>query len=226
MWLSQAGRFIYSICLKISRRPVKCSDSQMTPDCESVHHNFIITTCYFCDMTAAVSCWLLKLIWFYWRRIFWAMNPTNVSSLLLLIWIRFSLRCWRLWTFFGCLCWHASSVRHGGLYTRVAVSIFKGGGRECAPIIRDHTAQPPRVLERRLGSIKPQIQEEQYRFCPGHGSVNQLFTHAGLLEGSWEFAHPVYMSLLDLWKVYERVPWGVLLRGGTGAIATSPLVPL
>lgn len=116
-WVGLSGRFIDSISLNISRPPVKCSDSQMTPDCESVHHNFIITTCYFCDMAAAVSCWLLKLIRFYWRRIFWAMNPTDVSPDLniVLIWMRFGLRSWRLWTLLGCLGWHASSVRHGGL---------------------------------------------------------------------------------------------------------------
>jgi len=58
-----------------------------------------------------------------------------------------------------------------------------------------------RVLERRLWPIvEPQLQEEQCGFRPGRGTVDQLFTLVGLLGGSWEFAHPVYMYFVDLEK--------------------------
>ena len=50
------------------------------------------------------------------------------------------------------------------------------------------------------------------------GTVDQLFTLAGLLEGSWEFANPVYMCFVDLGNVYDHVLrgilWGVLREYG------------
>lgn len=42
------------------------------------------------------------------------------------------------------------------------------------------------------------------------GTVGQLFTLAGLLTASWEFFHAVHMSFVDLEKVYNRLPPGVL----------------
>jgi len=69
-------------------------------------------------------------------------------------------------------------------------------------------------LERRLQPIvEPQIQEEQGGFCPGGGTVDQIFTLAELLRGSWEFDHPVYMCLVDLEKAYDCVPQGILWGG-------------
>lgn len=51
-----------------------------------------------------------------------------------------------------------------------------------------------RLLKRMLGPIVgPQIQEGQWRFRPGRGTTDQLFTFAVVLRGSWEFDHPVYM---------------------------------
>ena len=42
-------------------------------------------------------------------------------------------------------------------------------------------------------------------FRPGRGTTDQLFTLARILEGAWEYAHPVYMCFVDLEKAYDRV---------------------
>ena len=56
-----------------------------------------------------------------------------------------------------------------------------------------------RLLERRSWTIvELQIQEEQCGVRPGHGTVDQIFTLAELLRGSWEFDHPVYRCFVDL----------------------------
>ena len=64
-----------------------------------------------------------------------------------------------------------------------------------------------KVVERRVRLlVEPQIEEEQCGFCPGRGIMDQLFTLTRILEGAWEYAHPVYMSFVDLEMVYDRVP--------------------
>ena len=68
-----------------------------------------------------------------------------------------------------------------------------------------------KVLERRLLLIvEALIQEEQCGFRPGHGTVDQLFTLAVILEGSWDFALSVYICFVDLEKAYDRAPQGTL----------------
>ncbi|TWW59282.1 hypothetical protein D4764_06G0008120 [Takifugu flavidus] len=76
-----------------------------------------------------------------------------------------------------------------------------------------------RVLEKRIRLIvEALIEEEQCGFCPSRGTTDQLFTPAGVLEGSWEFAQPVHMCFVDLEKAFDRVPrsilWGVLREYG------------
>ena len=48
--------------------------------------------------------------------------------------------------------------------------------------------------------------------------MDQIFTLARILEGAWENAHPVNVSLVDLEKVYDRIPreilWEVLREYG------------
>ena len=41
-------------------------------------------------------------------------------------------------------------------------------------------------------------------------TTDTLFTLARILEGAWEYAHPVYMCCVDLEKAYDRVPWEIL----------------
>lgn len=51
-----------------------------------------------------------------------------------------------------------------------------------------------KLLERRVRmTVKPRIKEEQCRFYPGYGKSNLLLTLARILEGAWEYAHPVCM---------------------------------
>ncbi|TWW71482.1 Cubilin Precursor [Takifugu flavidus] len=76
-----------------------------------------------------------------------------------------------------------------------------------------------RVLEKRIRlTVESLIEEEQCGFRPGCGTTDQLFTLAGVLEGSWEFAQPVHMCFVDLEKAYDQVPrsilWGALREYG------------
>lgn len=53
------------------------------------------------------------------------------------------------------------------------------------------------------------VQEEQCGLHPGCETLDQLYTFAMVLEGSWEFAQPVYMCFVDLEKAFDhRCPVG------------------
>ncbi|TWW71466.1 hypothetical protein D4764_17G0009490 [Takifugu flavidus] len=95
-----------------------------------------------------------------------------------------------------------------GVEVAEVVKQLPGGGAPGADVIL------PGVLEKRIRLIvKPLIEEEQCGFRPGRGTTDKLFTLAGVLEGSWEFAQPVHMCFVDLEKAYDWVPrsilWGV-----------------
>ncbi len=63
-----------------------------------------------------------------------------------------------------------------------------------------------RVPEREIRPVvEPQLEEEQCGFHPRCGTLDRLFTLAGVLEGAWEFVYPVYLCFVYLKKAYDRV---------------------
>ncbi|TWW58296.1 hypothetical protein D4764_07G0010150 [Takifugu flavidus] len=119
--------------------------------------------------------------------------------------------------------WQQSGAVPLDWQTGVVVPIFKSGDQRVCSNYRGITLLSfpgkvyARVLEKRIRLIvEPLIEEEQCGFRPGRGTTDHLFTLAGVLEGSWEFAQPVHMCFVDL--AYDRVPrstlWGVLREYG------------
>uniref|UniRef100_A0A8C6PMX5 Reverse transcriptase domain-containing protein n=1 Tax=Nothobranchius furzeri TaxID=105023 RepID=A0A8C6PMX5_NOTFU len=103
--------------------------------------------------------------------------------------------------------------------TGVVVPLFKKGDNRVCSNYRGITllSLPGKVysgvLERSVCRIvEPQIQEEQCGFHPGRGTLDQLYTLRGILEGAWEFAQPVYMCFVDFEKAFGHVPRGSHLQ--------------
>ena len=93
--------------------------------------------------------------------------------------------------------------------------IQKGDRRVCSNYLGITLLSPPgkvysRVLERRIRPIvKPWIQEEQCGFCPGRGTLDQLYTLCRVLEGSWACSLWVRAELPPQMEVNE-VSWGLV----------------
>ena len=79
--------------------------------------------------------------------------------------------------------------------TGVVVPLFKKRDQRVCSNYRGITLPGKvysRVLEKRVRLlVEPGIQEEQWGFHPGRGTLDQLYTLARVLEGTWEFAIPV-----------------------------------
>ena len=101
--------------------------------------------------------------------------------------------------------------------TGVVVPLFKKGDRRVCSNYREITllSLPGYVYSGVLKSrvcriIEPRIQEEQFGFCPGRGTVDQLYTLSSVLESAWDFAQPVHMCFVDVEKAFDHVPREVL----------------
>lgn len=73
------------------------------------------------------------------------------------------------------------------------------------------------IVERTVWPTEePLIQERQCGFCPGHGVMDQIFSLAELLRGSWKIDSPVHMCFIGQEKVCDHVPLGILCEGAAG----------
>ena len=128
--------------------------------------------------------------------------------------------------------WMSSTI-HVEWQTGEVVPIFKKGDQRVCSNYRGITLLSlprkvySRVQERRLWPIvEPQIQEEQCGFRPGCGTVDQLFTLAGLLGGGGGMG--VCPSSLHVFcghgEGFRPCPSGDPVGVTEGVWATGPLV--
>lgn len=95
----------------------------------------------------------------------------------------------------------------------------------CAPIIRvSHCSAS-------LGDPgNTRVLKEAYEFSPVRRTADQPFTLTGSLEGSWEFASPVYVCFVILEKAYDCVShkflWAMLWENGVKRLLFWILIQL
>ncbi|KAI3361110.1 hypothetical protein L3Q82_013312, partial [Scortum barcoo] len=95
-------------------------------------------------------------------------------------------------------------------------SSLRGGLESKFHLQGDHTSQPPRESTharcrywrgRIRPIVEPWIQEEQCGFCPGRGTLDQLYTlRAGCLRVYGRLPNQCHMCFVDLEKAFDRVP--------------------
>ena len=54
--------------------------------------------------------------------------------------------------------------------------------------------------------VESQLEDAQFGFRPGRGTMDQIFALQQIFEKSWEYAKDVYVWFVDLEKAYDRVP--------------------
>ena len=54
--------------------------------------------------------------------------------------------------------------------------------------------------------------------------MDQLFTCTQIVEGAWDFANPIYMCSVDLYKAYERYPLDILWEALWDYVVLEPLL--
>lgn len=83
--------------------------------------------------------------------------------------------------------------------TQVVVPPFRKGDRRVCSNYRVITLHRVHIL------VKLWIQDEHCSFCPGYGTLDQLYTYVRVLEEAWEFLELINMSFVDHEKAYDRV---------------------
>lgn len=65
--------------------------------------------------------------------------------------------------------------------------------------------------------VEPLIQEEQWSFHPGLGTVDKIYTLCRVLEGSLHFAQPVHMCFLDFFRLFRHSTRSLVVSFGAAS---------
>lgn len=113
------------------------------------------------------------------------------------------MRCWKFWTLFSFLRWWWAGLVLVEWQTRVVVPIFE---RVCSSYRGNtHCSASPRKFYLECWKGDTNHCRIRRSNAPGCGTVDQRFILAGVLEGSWEFNHPVQTMC---WHGKGLQPWG------------------